>query len=146
MKSTFFAFLLSLLCLTAFSQTDENKVLQKVKELNDAIFVRKDGSAIQALVMEKLSYGHSDGKVEDKPTMVRNAATNKITYQNVETLLPRIAIEQNTAVARHYLKGIQTDSTGKPGPLTLEVLQVWFKDNGEWKLLARQAVKVPVKN
>lgn len=146
MKSIFFAFLLSLICVTGFSQTDESKVLQKVKDLNDAIFVRKDGNAIQALVSDKLSYGHSDAKIEDKATMVQNAVGNKITYKNVETLSPTVVVENNTAIARHILQGVQTDSTGKAGPLSLQVLQVWVKEKKEWKLFGRQAVKIPQKN
>lgn len=146
MKSIILAFMLSLVCVTVFSQTDESRVLQKVKDLNDAVFGKKDGKAIQGLVSDKLSYGHSDAKIEDKATMIQNAVENKITYRNVEMLSPTVVMESNTAVVRYVLNGVQTDSTGKEGPLTLAVLQVWMKEKKEWKLLARQAVKIPQKN
>jgi len=41
---------------------------------------------------------------------------------------------------RHTLSGETLDS-GKPGTVNLKVLQIWQKQGGAWKLLARQAVK-----
>ena len=47
----------------------------------------------------------------------------------------------NTAWVRNIFSAITNDG-GKPGEANLSVLMVWMKQKGQWKLLARQAVKV----
>jgi ketosteroid isomerase-like protein len=42
---------------------------------------------------------------------------------------------------RHIFSAVTNDG-GKPGEAHLSVLMVWMKQKGQWKLLARQAVKV----
>jgi ketosteroid isomerase-like protein len=42
---------------------------------------------------------------------------------------------------RHTLTG-ETERDGKTNPVKLGVLMVWHKQNGAWKLLARQAVRL----
>jgi ketosteroid isomerase-like protein len=50
--------------------------------------------------------------------------------------------EKNTAVVRHVLRAISVDKAGKESPLHINVLQVWVKQKKQWKLTARQAVKI----
>jgi len=52
-----------------------------------------------------------------------------------------IKITGNAAVVRHVLNATTNDG-GKPGVVKIAVLLVWIKQNKEWKLLARQAVKI----
>jgi hypothetical protein len=40
------------------------------------------------------------------------------------------------------LKATSVDMQGKESPLHLNVLQVWVMQNKQWKLMARQAVKL----
>jgi hypothetical protein len=46
----------------------------------------------------------------------------------------------NTATVRHILSA-KTFDNKVPGTVRLEILLVWVKSHGSWKLLARQAVK-----
>ena len=46
----------------------------------------------------------------------------------------------NNAVARHTY-AVEFESDGKPGSAKIGVMQVWVKDGGAWKLLARQAFR-----
>lgn len=36
----------------------------------------------------------------------------------------------------------ETERDGKTNPVKIGVLMVWHKQNGDWKLLARQAVRL----
>jgi hypothetical protein len=36
----------------------------------------------------------------------------------------------------------ETERDGKTNPITIGVLKVWYTQNGDWKLLARQAVRL----
>ena len=45
------------------------------------------------------------------------------------------------AFVRHSLAA-DTNDSGKPGKVALKILGVWQKQGGNWKLLARQAVRI----
>ncbi|MFY7899493.1 MAG: hypothetical protein ACOVNY_04860, partial [Chitinophagaceae bacterium] len=60
----------------------------------------------------------------------------------VLTEVGNIIFQQNTAVVRHVISATQTEKDGKVSPLKLQVLQVWIKDNNQWKLQARQSVRL----
>ena len=42
---------------------------------------------------------------------------------------------------RHTFTG-ETERDGKTNPVTIGVLMVWYQQNGDWTLLARQAVRL----
>jgi ketosteroid isomerase-like protein len=53
-----------------------------------------------------------------------------------------VRVVDNAAIVRHTLTG-DTNDSGKPGKVGIKMLQVWQKQGGQWKLLARQAVRAP---
>lgn len=124
----------------------ENAVWSRVEALTNAIFGKKDSAALADIVSSKVTYGHSGGQVEDKATMIRNAVGNKGTYRNIEVERTSISMDDNTAVLRHNLRGISIDEKGAESPLNLGILQVWKKENGKWRIWARQAVKIAPKS
>ena len=142
MKKNILLSLLLLVAINSFSQSNEEKVLQRVKKLNDAIFMNKDSMALEGLMADKVTYGHSTGKVEDRKMMISDAVNSKQTYTNFVMDSATVFFEGNkTAIVRHVLRAISTEN-GKEMPLHLNVLQVWVNQNDQWKLTARQAVKL----
>lgn len=130
----------------AFAQSrDEAQLLGRVRNLQNAIFQNKDSAALADLVSADVSYGHSSGVIEDKATMIHKAITNKTTYKVANGENTWINIQGNTAIVRQNLRAVQTDEAGKESPLDLGILQVWKKENGKWRIWARQAVKIPAK-
>ncbi len=124
------------------AQTNEHKILQRVKELNDAVFLKKDSSALENLLAENITYGHSSGKLENRQEMIHAAISSKSTYTNFVMDSASVFFENKTAVVRHVLRAVSIDKEGKQSPLHLGVLQVWIMQNKEWKLMARQSVKL----
>ena len=137
-------FVIPLLALVIHSsaQTGEQKVLQRVKQLNDAIFINKDSVALEGLLADKVTYGHSIGRLENRTEMIHGAITSPNTYSNFIMDSASVFFENNTAVVRHVLRAVSIDKEGKQLPLHLGVLQVWIKQNKQWKLMARQSVKL----
>ena len=143
MKKNILLSLLLLVAIKSFSQSsNEEKVLQRVKQLNDAIFMNKDSMALEGLMADKVTYGHSNGKLEDRKMMISDAVNSKQTYTNFVMDSATVFFEGNkTAVVRHVLRAVSTEN-GKEAPLHLNVLQVWVNQYNQWKLIARQAVKL----
>jgi uncharacterized protein DUF4440 len=119
---------------------DEAAINQAVDALSKAM-VDIDRARLDALTAEKLSYGHSAGKVENKAEFIAGITDKKTIFKTITLTEPSVAVAGNNAVARHiFAADLETD--GKPGTVRIGILQVWIKQEGNWKLLARQAFKL----
>ena len=119
---------------------EEAAVTAAVENLRKAM-VDGDKAGLQNITADQLSYGHSSGKVEDKTTFVDNIVTGKSDFVTIDLTNQTIAVSGDAAIVRHTLSATTNDS-GKPGSVKLNILLIWQKQKGQWKLLARQAVKV----
>ena len=96
---------------------------------------------LEAVVSDKLSYGHSGGHVEGKAEFVEKIVSGKSDFVSIYLTEQTISINGKTAVVRHILTA-KTNDSGKPGDVHLRILLIFQKEGGSWKLLARQAVKM----
>jgi hypothetical protein len=118
---------------------DEAAVAKAVDELNKAMLAA-DRAKLEALVADQLSYGHSGGRIETKKEFVDVVAGKKTIYKSITITDPKVSVVGNNAIARHTY-AVEFESDGKPGSAKIGVMQVWVKDGGNWKLLARQAFR-----
>lgn len=117
----------------------ESAVTKRVEELKKAM-VDADSANLAVLTSDQLSYGHSGGTVENKKEFIEKIISWKSDFVSIELSNQTIFVSGKTAIVRHKLDAV-TNNDGKPGEVHLLVLLVWQKQNGVWKLLARQAVK-----
>ena len=122
------------------NQNDETAVAAAVEQLRLAM-VNGDRAVLESLAADQLSYGHSGGLVENKAEFVEKIASGKSDFVSITISEQSIVISGKTAVVRHKLDAVTNDG-GKPGEAHLKVLYVWQKQGKQWKLLARQAVKL----
>lgn len=120
--------------------SDETAVAGAVETLRKAI-LDGDKTALEKISSEKLTYGHSSGQIENKEEFVAALATGKADFTRIDISDQKILITGNTAIVRHVLKG-EVVLSGTTTPLNLSVMLVWQKQGKEWKLLARQAIKI----
>jgi hypothetical protein len=141
MKQLLGLFLCLVLAITIKAQTkDEKEVAAAVETLKKAMLDgnRKD---LENIAANELSYGHSNGLIEDKAAFVEALASGKNDFVTINLAEQTIKVAGNTALVRHKLTG-ETNNGGQAGTVNLGVLLVWQKQQGQWKLLARQAVKL----
>ena len=100
-----------------------------------------DKAVLDKYTAPELSYGHSSGKVETKQEFVESLSSGKSDFLAIYLSNQTIKVEGNTAIVRHVLSG-STNDNGTPGTVKLSVLTIWQKQGGQWKLLARQAVRM----
>jgi hypothetical protein len=120
---------------------DEAAVAQAIEALRKAFF-GQEKPQLEALCADALSYGHSDGRVENKAQFINGVMTRKATLQSLTLSDHTITIVGTTAVARHTWAS-ESETDGKATSTKIGVLQVWQKQDGAWKLLARQSVRPP---
>ena len=128
------------LASTAHAESaDEAAVRKAIGDLSKAMMAA-DKAKLEALVADQLSYGHSAGRLETKAEFVGVIAGKKTTYKSITLNDPTVSVAGNNAIARHTFV-VETETDGKPSSAKVGVMQVWVKDGGAWKLLARQAFR-----
>jgi len=127
---------------TSMAQSKDESAVEKAVESLKKAMVEADEAGLQKLTADQLSYGHSSGKVENKATFIENIVSGKSDFLSMDLTDQTIAVSGDAAIVRHTLSA-NTNDSGIPGTVKLNILLIWQKQKGEWKLLARQAVKVP---
>ncbi len=139
----FFQFLtcLVLTCSSAFAQqATEADVAKAVDALNAAI-LSADAQKLNAITGAQLSYGHSNGRLENKAEFVSALVERRSVFTKIEISKQNIVMMGNTAIVRNHLSG-DTNSGGKPAHVELDIMYVFRLEGGDWKLIARQAYKL----
>ena len=121
------------------ASADEAAVAQAVEAMRKAIF-SQEKAQLEALCADQLSYGHSDGRVQNKAEFIEGVMTRKATVKSLTLSDHTIAVVGNDAIARHTWAS-ESETDGKVTNTKIGVLQVWQKQGGSWKLLARQAFR-----
>jgi hypothetical protein len=140
-KTIYFLAFCFLLSVQGFSQSGDEKQINAAVEALKKAMLSGNKAELEALVANELSYGHSNGKMENRAAFIEALASGKSDFTSIDLTEQTVTIAGNTALVRHRLTGEAIDS-GKPGAVKLGVLLVWQKQGGKWKLLARQAFKL----
>ena len=120
---------------------DEEAVTQSVETLRKAL-LEADRTKLEQVASAQISYGHSDGRVETKEQFIHGVMTRKQVVKSLASPELKVAVVGNAAIARHiYLSESERD--GKATTTRIGALQVWQKQDGGWKLLARQGFRLP---
>jgi ketosteroid isomerase-like protein len=123
------------------AQSGEEAAVNEAVEALRKAMLAADKAGLEALVSDRLSYGHSGGVIESKAQFVDVIVSKKTVYKTITLSEPSTSVVGNNAIVRHIFSA-ETESGGKAGSARVGVLQVWQKDGG-WKLLARQAFRLP---
>ena len=120
----------------------EKEVTAKVNAIHKAIFVDKDSASLNKLLAKEITYGHSGAKITNRQQTLEDVGGNKSTYSDIRIKDISLIVNGQTVVSRYLLTGNETKEDGKVVPLHLNILMVWIKEKGEWKMMARQATKL----
>lgn len=137
-------FLTLLFCLfffVGFSQTyskKEKALLIQVSKLDS--LMENNNSKILDLFSDDVSFGHSNGWIQNKDDFKTDFESGKVKYQSVkQTELKEFKIKNKFANIRRIIavKGLYKNETFE---MKLSVLEFWIRQKGVWKLWSRQSV------
>jgi hypothetical protein len=144
LKYLLLLFSFSLINVSVISQSnDENEVAALVEKLRKVMIV-PDEAVLNELAAEELVYVHSSGTARDKAGFVDEFMKGWSVFTAITLTDQTIKIAGNNAIVRHRLLG-DTNKADMVPKIDIIILMVWQKQNGKWKLLARQAAKIPAK-
>ena len=121
--------------------SDEAAVADSVEILRKGQ-LEADKAKLDQVTAPQVSYGHSDGRVETKDQFITAVLNRKQKVKSIEFPELKVSVVGNSAVVRHiYLSESELD--GKTTNTKIGALQVWQKQDGAWKLLARPGFRLP---
>jgi membrane glycosyltransferase len=133
----------SLILSVNFAIAQKIEVEEAVTKLSK-LMVKPDSLALDKLILNNLSYGHSSGKVQTKQEFMHSLLSAESDFLDINLTDQTVVIQNKTALVRHTLNA-KTNDKNIPGNVKLYILLIWSKEKEGWKLLGRQAVKVPEK-
>lgn len=120
---------------------DEEAILSQLEKLKQAMLSDNE-KALESLTSPMLSYGHSNGLIEDKKAFIKAIMDNTANFTSIDLSQVDVTISGPVAYVRHHLHA-ETHNGQQPGKVALGVFLVWQKNNnGTWLLLGRQAFKL----
>lgn len=131
-------------CAPAFAAPGDDETVAKNVEAFRAAQFAQDAKALDALTANELSYSHSDARVEDKATFIKNATNNRTAKTlSLAYKEPKIVVVGPAAIVRfHWLSESEAIADGKKSVTSLHILMNWQKQGADWKLLSRAATKL----
>jgi len=133
---------LLMMAFTTFSQSNEEVQVANAIEKLRVTMMQPDSAVLANLVSEDLVYVHSSGAVRNKKGFIDEFMKRQTDVANVVISNQTITISGNNAIVRHRMVA-DSRKAGYPPVIDIIVLMVWRKELGQWKMLARQAAKIP---
>lgn len=129
--------------LFIYSSASAQKTIGGVKDAVNAYnkaLIAKDTTALNKLLHTSLSYGHSNGWIEDKAEQKANLFNGTIIYHKIEQPELQVTLAGNAATVRGDGSFDVDYKENKHIVFDLHVMQTWIWEKGRWQLLNRQSV------
>ena len=118
--------------------TDETALAAAAERLRRTM-IDVDPAVLKELFSDKLTYGHSDGRVQTKDEVVASLVEKRSVFHTIQISRQTLSLSGDVGIIRNRFEA-DGASNGKPSKPDLAVLQVWQRQDGRWRLLARQAL------
>jgi ketosteroid isomerase-like protein len=138
----FIALLTALFGNTSYAQTQDERDLVAALEKFRVAMVQPDSVVLASLASDDLEYVHSSGTVRNKREFIAEFTKRWTNFSKVTITNQSIKISGDDAIVRHRLVA-DAHNPGYPSVVDIIILMVWRKESGQWKMLARQAAKIP---
>ena len=102
--------------------------------------IHQDRAALDRVLHNDLTYTHSSAHTQTKAEVIESAITGKPKVESIEFTGTTVRVYGNTALVTAMVEAAN-NTAGKTSVAKLLILYVWIKDQGKWKMVARQATK-----
>jgi ketosteroid isomerase-like protein len=122
---------------------DETAIFEALEKFR-LVMLDPDSLVLASLASDALEYVHSSGTVRNKKQFIDEFMKRWTNFTSVTIQNQSIKVTGDNAIVRHRLLAA-ANNPGYPSKVDIIILMVWRRENGAWRLLARQAAKVPEK-
>ncbi len=137
-----YVFFLLLSSSSQYGQARQMTVLQLEKDRFKAM-INKDSSFLDRILANDLLYIHSNGVQDSKETFIKNIMNGSLEYIAVELQQADIRTFSQTAWIHGAAKiKVRMGKDTTEVELVIRYLDVYKREDGEWKLVAWQSAKL----
>ena len=123
------------------AETSEKAAVEQAVEALRRAILDADEAKLRELVTDQLSYGlWPSGHIQNRFEFINNIADKKMIYTSMNYSEPSTIMAGNNSIVRHR-EAVEAHSNQKAWSVKFDVLQIWQKQDNQWKLLARQGWK-----
>lgn len=122
--------------------SDREDVAAAVEMLRKAT-VEGNGAVLRTLLLEELTYGHSNGRIERKADVLETL-DGKAAFRAIAQSNQTIEVVADSAVVRHTFDAERNLPEGGVAKVHIAIIQVWQRVGGHWRLFARHASPLTV--
>ena len=119
---------------------------QEMAALEQALYramIERDLETLRSLLADDLWYVHSTGVAESKAEYLAAVAGGRYEYERIARRNVTVQVHVETAVARGEVE-MSVSAAGEPKRLIrLLFTLLWVKQAGRWRLVIRQATRIP---
>ncbi len=138
MKQILLALSATLCLLAAPADATAMKEVSAAMESLKQAMIHKDGVALEKLLSDELMYTHSTGQFETKAQFVKSIASGKSIVERLDYFKHEVRIYGHTALVRGGVDLYHSATN----IVHMDILHVWVKGAGGWKMVARQATRL----
>lgn len=134
--------LLTLLAVPAVAASVQEEV-RATDTVRIMATIAGDAARLEPLLSDALSYGHADGRVQNKADFLAAVKTVRVKYEAYdyeELHIARVSEDVATMTGRAKLRAT---AAGKTVAFRLRFLAVWHREDNAWRLYAYQSVPLP---
>lgn len=129
---------------SAISELKKEPKLQENIQLLD-FYMKNNDSTILELFSEDVSFGHSNGWVQNFDDFKKDFESKKVSYKSIEqTDFSEFKRNRKTVSLRRKVKVVGIYKI-YDFEMTLSLLEIWVKKGKSWKLWSRQAIELKEK-
>ena len=133
----------------ADTQEQTNKGLEqeviKVENARFDAFMKGDAAALDRILDDDFTFTNVNGETHTKAELVADVRSGTLKYTAMKHSDIRVRIYENTAVVTGKSASTYISGGKEGGGAPRSYLNVYFKENGQWRLAASQETPIPVK-
>ena len=126
---------------SGFTQTKLEKHLTQLEHLRFEAMEQKDLAFLETVLADEVTYGHSNGLMEDRAKHLEHIISADIVYEIMDPLEMDIRTYRKSAVINGLIR-VKGQYKGTDFDIKLRYTDVYQKQKRKWKLVAWQSVKV----
>jgi hypothetical protein len=130
------------LCSCAGLEANPDQGVEQVERRRFAAMVAQDIAALEPLLADDLTYGHSNGDFENKAQFLETIRGGRLRYEAID--VQELEVRQYDAVAIVTGRLIVSARAGtQPLKLNIRYLDAYVNHGGHWQLVAWQSTRLP---
>lgn len=115
------------------------KLLQGLENRRVSGLLEGDFDAVEAMLSDKLIYGHSTGLVDDKASLMKSIRAGTVEYLSIDSEIGDVTAIRPDVLAASGVITIRARVNGEEGRFGGRFMAVWAKEDEHWLLQALQA-------